>query len=211
MEKSEAKVDIKLFLKTLSPSITTAIWSIIIGVIFCASIIVLTRYKVSSIHQGYVNYVSGHHLTLGFLNKSVFSTGILGNALIFAFWLVAGVLVYVIAVDIVKGLRSTVEVEEELKYVHLNKTAVLRYNAIRFLIRLVTLAVWAPYLYVFFHKLLPEAVYLAIAASGAIKLYLRPIDAILSITLVAVAIHINIILLRLLFLRPRVFNDQILS
>jgi hypothetical protein len=211
MEKNDSKVDLKLFIRTLLPSTTSAIWSVAAGVLFCITVIFLSRYRTSSLHKGYINYVSGHSLTPSFLDKSIFSTGIVGNALIFAFWLVAGVIVYVLAVDIVKGLKSTFEVEQELSYVHLDRSALLKYTFTRLLIRLGTWIIWLPYLYEFFHSLLPAAAYLSIAASGATSLALRPVDAALSILLVAVTIHINIVLLRLVLLRTRVFNNQILS
>lgn len=211
MEKSETKVDIKLFADTLMPSLTSAIWTLLVAVIISGVVITLTRYRTSSIHNAYLTYTSGHSLTPEFLNKSIFSTGILGNALIFAFWLAAGILVYLLAVDIVKGLQSTFALEKEMSYVHLNRSELLKYTLIRLFIRLITLGVLVYYLYLFFHKLLPRGAYLAIAASGTHNIGQRIGDGLLSILLIALSIHIALILLRLLVLKPRLFNNEIIK
>lgn len=210
MQKNDRSIDLKLFGQTLLPSTSSAIFSVIAGVILSLGVIFLTRYKSSSISKGYLAYQSGHHLTLGFLNKSIFATGILGNSLIFAFWLVAGILVYVLAVDIIKGLKSTIETEQELTYVHLNRSAFLKYTLTRLFIRLITIIVWAVYIYEFIHKILPFAIYLSIVASGSGSITHMPVYVISGIAIVALAVHIHLILLRLVLLRPRVFNNQII-
>lgn len=209
MNHEDLKKDLKLLGRSLKPSATSAVLCVLVSVVIGTIVIFLTRYKDSFIRHDYQAYQANHSLSLGVLNKSLFSTGILGNALIFAFWIIVGILISFMAVDIVKGLKSAAATKQELNYVNLNKKALIRYTLIRLALRIVFLIILIIYILVLIHKILPLSIYLSIAASGGGSAFSIAKYIIGSILLTSAALHVAVILIRLTLLRPRVFTTQI--
>ena len=191
--------------KLLTPSAISSVICVVIGLVFSLVVIFINRYRSSSLRLEY-NYFSLHQsFSSSYLTGSLLKNNIIENIPLIFFWSLAGLVVYFIAADFVKLVTSAFEFRKELNYVHAKKPQLIRDFLLPLISRLVVVAIWIPFAIIFFQTILPYSARLAISASTASHIALVVGDIVLSIIITSVATHVHVVLLRLLFRRPRLF------
>jgi hypothetical protein len=127
------------------------------------------------------------------------------NAPLILFWAAVGLIVYMIAAEIVKSFGDGANLIKELDYVNVKRSDIIRSEAQKLLYRAGVLIAWLVYLRVFIKMLIPYAIAMAYAArlNGLVIDTLQVAGA---LGLVFIGIHLQVVFLRLLLLKTRVFN-----
>jgi hypothetical protein len=205
MSAQNKSLDISLFLKLLTPSMSSLVLSVLVSLGLSIGVIALSHYQSSSIRIQYLYYHAHTHAGSNHLANSLLQNNLINNLPLFFFWTLVGIIVYLIASDIVKAIQSTLEVKRELNYVHADRSSLVRSTIEQLIVRLIAIAIWFPYLFFFFRKIVPYVITLAIVSTTSGQAILLPAYIVLGVAVMSVAIHINLVLLRLIFLKPRLF------
>lgn len=134
---------------------------------------------------------------------------LLNNSLLFILWGSVGLVVYSIVQGALNELKQADKLLHELNYVHANRQTIVRNVALRAAIRLGALLTWWFVLRFLIYMLMPYAI--ATAHTSAANLTV-PSDwawSLLAGFALAVGLHVLVVLTRLVFLRPRLFGEQI--
>ena len=201
--------NLKKVISLVTPSSISALICIVVSLLFGLSVILVNRYQASSLRLEYLFYQKHRAPSSNHLVGNLLSNHFLNDLPLLIFWALIGVVIYLIAADIVRTVISANELREEMAYVHVNRSTLLRTVLEQLIIRVIVLAIWIPYIQFFFHTILPYGVSAAIVASGG-TLVTIPSYLVLSVLVIAAGLHVNLVLLRLLFLRPRLFSSQLI-
>lgn len=194
------------FVELLKPSWLSGVLCVFLGLVVSVGTVVINNYKSSPLRLDIIDYKSSHTLS------NITSNGILSNTLVknlplLLFWVVVGIVVYICAANIMRALSNTAEMKSEMEYVHANKHDII-VSAIEELgFRIGALLAWVVYIVFFFRHIVPYCVDLSLVGAGQLHTVTGYGYVMLSIVVLAVSLHINVILLRLLLLRPRVFGS----
>ena len=230
--------DIRLFAKLLRPSTLSTLVCLLISLFVVAGVAVMVNYRGSSFEQdllGFqqrqerekqdesapteevvfidengVEFVATVSLADDYqqINDSFANNSIVRNIPVMVFWMFVGVLVYFIVTGIAGALASAKAIDDELHYVNTSRKALLKEVYIKTGIRLATLIVWLLYIMLFFRVILP---YVLAAANigGSDILSIRAVPyTLLAFAVLAIALHLHLMLLRLVMLRPRLFSEE---
>lgn len=204
MATEQKSLDLKLFLKLLTPSASSLSFCVLVSLALSIGVVSFSHYQSSSLRLQYLYYQSHTNAGSGHLSNSLLQNSFISNLPLYFFWAIVGVIVYLIATDVVRAIQSTVEIEHELNYVNVDRKSLIKTASLQLLIRVVVIAVWLPYLFFFFRKVVPYVVTVALVSTSG-QAILIPAYLILGVLVMSLAIHLNFILLRLIFLRPRLF------
>ena len=205
-----AKIDRRLFGMLLTPSWLSGSMVVLISCLDCLAVVVLPRYQASSVRLDFLAYSAGQlSTTYQQVNSHLFSNSLFGNLPLLIFWGLVGLVVYLFAANIFTALYEAAELKAELDYVHADRHKLLWRPVQNLLLHLAVLLVWGVYILFFFHHVLPYSVATAIVGSGQLGTLQTSSYALLGIVIMAVALHIHIVLLRLLLLRPRLFSSSL--
>lgn len=191
------------------PSSISSVFCVVVSLILTLGVIFINRYNSSSLRLEYQYYQAHRTISNSSLTGSITQNQIVTNLPLIIFWLLVGVIIYIASVDIIKGIRSAVELRKELNYVNVHRVQLIRDTTVRIFLRLLVVAIWLPYLIIFFHHIIPYSVKVAILATTASNALHVAGYVVLSLAITAVAIHINLILFRLLLQRPRVISSTL--
>lgn len=210
MSSSLPKLDRRLYGILLTPSWLSGLFVTFSSLALCVGTSIISRYQASSVRLYFITYHAGR---LGDTYRR-FSDSILGNSFIsnlplFIFWGLVGLVVYLFAANIMTALRNTAELKNELDYVHADRGQLLWQSVRHLLVRLVVLVVWVGYIMFFFQRVLPYCVTASVVGSAQLNTTQDSLYILLSITVTAAALHIHVVLLRLLLLRPRIFSQAL--
>lgn len=195
--------------KLLTPSSLSAVLCLVSSLFISLGALFLNRFRSNSLGiQGSYRQTQ-QSLESSHLVGTIFQNQIINDLPLIIFWAIIGGVVYVFAVDIIKAFRNSVDLVEELDYAHVNKRRLLTDQLVRLGVRLLVILVWLPYIDVFFNSIMPYAIRVAIIASSAGNIIQVIIHMLLSVAIGTVALHINVIFSRLLFLKPRLFSNTI--
>ncbi|HET7320635.1 MAG TPA: hypothetical protein VFI84_03590, partial [Candidatus Saccharimonadales bacterium] len=133
---------------------------------------------------------------------------VVSNMPLFLFWAGIGVIVYFFAISIAGAFGRAVEMERELGYVNAPRQRIMRNAAIHTIVRLVMLGAWVVYMELFLRILLPYSLGAAhVAATSVLASAIA--YAVLSTSILLASLHIHVVMLRLIFLRTRIFGSSI--
>ncbi len=197
--------------KLLTPSALSAVLCVVAGIALSLSVIFINRYRSSSLQLQYQYYQSHHTVSNSNLTGSILNNPFIKNLPLIAFWAVVGVVVYLIAVDVIKALSSAIELRKELDYVHVHRKLLISNIFIQFGIRLAVIVVSLPYLSFFFNSVVPYCVKLSILATSVSSTLMVAVYVIASVLIFSVALHVVVVLGRLLFLKARLFTYAIVN
>ncbi len=202
--------DRRLFVLLLIPSWLSGIIAVIAGVGVAVGTIVLAHYRGSSVQVDFLRYRSGGTVS----DFETVSSGLQANKLIanlplLMFWGLVGLVVYLFAINIIEVVKNTAQLTEELGYAHVNRRRLVWDAAKRLLVRLLVIALWVPYILFFFHRLLPYCISNMTLASAKLPSFPGLMHTLLVVVIMVLAIHAHTVLLRLLFLRPRLFSKAL--
>jgi hypothetical protein len=199
-------VTAKEIVDLLTPSPMSSVICVVAGIVLSVGVIFINRYRSSSLQLQYQYYQAHHTVSNSILSGSILDNSIIKELPLIAFWAIVGVVVYLIAADIVKALNSAIELRKELDYVHVHRKLLISNILIQFAIRVAVLIVSLPYLIFFFHRILPYCVKLSILATDASNAFGVAIYVLSSVIIFAATLHVLVILVRLLFLKARLFT-----
>lgn len=122
------------------------------------------------------------------------------------FWMIIGLVAYSFVTAVYRAVTRAVDMGRELDYVHADRQALIRQAVIRLVIRLLALMGWTLYAALTVSSLLPYILAMSAAAKGAGDILLGIGYGAAAVGLAVVFLHIHLIFLRLVTLRPRVFG-----
>lgn len=134
---------------------------------------------------------------------------ILEDLPLLVFWAGVGTIIYSFAVAAVNAYSNIVNLKQEMNYVHADSRQRLRRATGSLLFRSIVLLFWVMYISFSLHLLLPYAVALAYAGSGTLGWLYDTAYIVAAIGLSVICLHLHTVLLRLLFLKPRLFGSVI--
>lgn len=196
------------FLLLLIPSSASGL-----GCLTLAALVVMVNYLKSSSGDSAINDgIAGfqvvfnpayHRLTDGLAQNSLAS-----NLPLLLFWSAIGAFVYVIAVRLVTVFSNTAKFQQSLLYANLERSNVLAVLAINFVVRLAAIFGWFAYCALFFKTLLPYAVNASQqVSSGTVVSHVGTLLG--AVVLLAIALQIHVIFIRLIMLRLRIFSSTV--
>ncbi len=203
-----SNLDSTLFRILLTPSWLSGMIAVSLSILLTAVTIVGTIYQTSSIRLDYLQYQAGSVLsTYDSINSKLSENNFISNLPLLIFWSLVGLVVYLFAANIFAAIHTTAELKTELDYVHSDRKQLLVTAVAHLLIRSCVLVVWVIYILFFIHHIFPYCVSSAIAASGQNGFIYNAGYALLGIGIMAIALHLHAVLLRLLLLKPRSFSS----
>jgi hypothetical protein len=191
----------------ITPSILSGVVTGVISVLVTGFAVVASYGKDGVLQQGLfaANNLSAptyHQITDNLAQNTAAS-----NVPLFIFWAAVGLIVYLFAINIVTAFSSGVLLEEELNYVNSQRSKLIHFEIMVALIRAAILVGWLVYVQVFMKLLLPYA----LAAAHAARLN-NMLSGLIQVGLAAltlfIGIHLQLVFLRLLLLKTRVFADK---
>lgn len=202
---TETKINNRLLGFLVTPSLLSGVFVAFISLGLVLAIIISGQLSGSNIRQEYLNYQAAKTTTTTSDYAPDNTTqALISSAPLMVFWSLIGVVVYLLAVNIITAIQHAKEVQDELDYVNTNRKGLLKTVAVHFLIRCVVVAVWIPYILFFLHWVIP---YVLTAANAGSMLTFDGIGvAALAILILAVSLHIHVVFARLLLLKPRIFS-----
>ena len=207
MSETTKRLPYKRVLELLSPSALGSVIYLVASLSLVLSVIFINRYRSSSLKLQYQYYQSHHTISNSYLTGSILQNSVVKDLPLVLFWALVGVVVYLIGFDVIKTLRSAVELREELNYVHVHRLSLIKDVFTKFAVRVVAIGLLLPCLLIFFHRIIPYCIKIAILTTAAGNLVGVIGYTVLAIIVASAAIHINLILIRLVFLKPRLFSN----
>ena len=197
------------YVKLVTPSLLSGAVSVLLPLLVVLVTLLSIRLQGSvlqnelyAIHQASIPVMELYGVMLSWVDSRQY----IMNIPIAIFWVVLGLVTYTIVVEVIRLFDEALHIEREMHYVHSNPGAIVRDLVIRFLLRMsaaVGLLSLAPYT---FGPLIKEQVAaaktLAAVASMATAMPVAGITGLFMLSLL-----IQTALLRLLFLRVRLFGD----
>jgi hypothetical protein len=154
-----------------------------------------------------VELIESSRSTIAAFNEAVFGNPVLNKILFFAFWMVIGLVVYVILIGLGSGLSVAERAVEELRFVHAQKDRITSELGIRVVLALLALGLGIIYLVLLFRVLLPFGVLCARIVAGDPGMTSVWGYGILGFLVLSGSLYFGMVLLRFLMLRPRIFGS----
>ncbi len=213
-DSSQAPSDAKRLVAFLAPTWLSSLICICFGGIVIFGTVLLTHVG-SDVQQSLIGLHSVYSQSS--VGTSVQTIGnnfgdntYLNNALLFLLWGSVGLVVYSIVQSGMKEFGQADKLLHELNYVHANRRDILRNVALRAAIRLGALCAWWIMLRFIIFTLVPYA----IATAHICAMHLLGVSdwahSLLAGAACALGAHVLIVLVRLVFLRPRLVGEEIL-
>lgn len=205
--------DWRLFLQLLKPSATSAITCILASLFVVAAIVGYINYQGSGFQYEFSQAQVRNQEEVfvdeyGYVVEDFEQNNMLDKIPVMVFWMFVGTLVYFLVTGIAGAISSAGEINNELHYVHVHRKALLREVYIKTTIRLVILGLWLGYIILFFKFLLPYVIAAAHVGAGNITTFMGILYALLAMFILAVSLHMHVIMVRLVALRPRLFSQN---
>ncbi|HEX7632840.1 MAG TPA: hypothetical protein VF401_00785, partial [Candidatus Saccharimonadales bacterium] len=196
--------------RLMRPSWLSGLLVVVVSLVIVVGAVVAMQFRSSDFHYLYQlqnqkpQAVANNYQTL---NNGVTSNALISDIPLILLWGGIGLIVYWCTMSLIRAYRSVGELEMELNYVHANRQELIHQTVWTVLVRIVVLLSWFLYLQATVHLLIPYAVAIGYAASGANGVILGAAYMAWGVGLLSVVLHIHVVLLRLLFLRPRLFGN----
>jgi hypothetical protein len=187
----------------LSPSWLSGLIVGFIWVVVVVAGLVSTHFSGSLWQKGLFHLGERSGETYQQLTSQVSDNRLIDNLPLFVFWLGMGIVVYYLAAAIYEALHQVAEIHEELHYVHVRRQELIRAAIEQFAVRFVAVTIAFIYIAAFFKKLVPYAL------AGLRHASLDPLHAVWVALLLLVGMHVITVLVRLMFLRERLFSSAV--
>lgn len=193
------------------PSWFSLLVSIALSLTIVIGTIVISHYNGSVLQKQLFDFratqdtatITGDYDSIG---DDISDNSLVSNLPLLFFWGLVGVAVYSLTINITSTLGNAVTFRKELGYVHANRSKLMRAALSRFVFRLGAVAAEAGLTVISLHQLLPYA----IAVSHASSINLISLGgagySLLALTVVMLTAYVHTVLLRLVFLKPRIFS-----
>lgn len=199
----------------LTPSWISALLSICAGLAVLTGVFFMAQYDGSS-YQQQIYEARSSNKTVDLNNETVIidddldEATLANSAPLLIIWSIVGLVVYMFAAGIVRAFQNAAELKTELDYVNVSRDNLLKQAFGHLALRIVIAATWIIFIVFFFNAILPYSIAAAKAASVEGILSLTGLSyALLSLLVMALGVHINAIMFRLLMFKPRVFSKAL--
>ncbi len=146
--------------------------------------------------------------TISAFSDTVFGNQTLTKVLYFAFWMIVGLVVYLILHTLIKGASVAAEDIQESTYKNIRVRDMLTNIGTRLAVRLAALTAWIVYWVFFIKTLLPLSVLLARTGTTDLSSPTGWLYGVSGLTVLVLSIHVHLIFLRLVALRARLFETS---
>lgn len=191
-----------------TPSWLSAFLCVVLALATTILVAVATTYKSSSLRIDLINYHSSTGVYQA-ANSKLFTNTFIANLPLIAFWTIVGFVVYLFTINIIRAISSTAELKDELEYVNVDRHSLIWSAVEQLLVHLLVLVVWVGYIVLFVQKILPYCMNLANIGATQISSVSGIFYLIASFAILTIALHVQVVMLRLLLLRPRVFSSAV--
>ncbi len=146
--------------------------------------------------------------TAGAFGDTVFGNQTLTKILYFAFWMIVGLVVYIILHAVIKGAAVAAEDIQESTYKNVRIREMLTNIGTRLAVRLAVLIAWIIYWAFFIKTLLPLSILLARSGASNLPSPTGWLYGLSGLAILVLCVHIHLIFLRLIMLRARLFESE---
>jgi hypothetical protein len=154
-----------------------------------------------------VELIETSRSTVAVFNETVFGNPALNKILFFAFWMVIGLVVYLIITSFGAGLSIAERAIEELRFVHAERERITSELFARLVLSLIGLGLGIIYTVLLIKILLPFGVLCSRIVAGDPGLISAWGYGLLGFVVLSCSLYFGMILLRFLMLRPRIFGS----
>ena len=199
----------------VSPSWVSGLLSICAGLAVLCGVFFMSQYQGSSYQQQIseardTNQSVNLNEATVIVDEDLNQATLANSAPLLVIWSIVGVVVYMFAVSIVRAFQEAADLKSELDYVNVSRNDLLKQAFGHLAIRIVVAVAWILFIVFFFNEILPYSIAAAKASSVVGLLSLSGLGyAFLSFTVIALGVHINAILFRILMFKPRVFSKAL--
>lgn len=199
-------IRLKLIGELLTPSWLSGLICVVAGLAVVMSSFAIMHYNGSSIQ--FLRQNESAKQSVITQNSDSVSTNLddnrfVSNAPLLVLWAGVGLLVYFLLAQVMKTFSHAADLEHSLDYVHVNRQKLIHQELLKFAVRAVILVAWFLYIQFTIHILIPYVVALAYAASGDLGWLTDTVYLAGAACLMIIGMHIHVVMLRLLLLRPR--------
>lgn len=153
-------------------------------------------------------FINSAHTTYSTYYNNIFGNSTLNSILFFVFWMIIGLIVYIFIMILNQGISEADEVAHELNYVHIQKNELLEQISIKLGIRFAVILGIAVYSFLFLKTLLPFSIANLQIVAGSLPNVTGIGYGFIGIFSLALGLHVFVVLLRLLYLRIRIFSSN---
>lgn len=146
--------------------------------------------------------------TFAAISNTVFGNPTLNKLLYFVFWMLVGLLTYILLYSLIRGASTTMEDVEETNYVNVTRGETLRIFITHSVLHIAIVLCWFVYTLFFIKIFLPFSI-----LSGRIGLTMLPgiqgwLYGLLGLIVLIGSLHIHVVLLRFSLLKVRAFGGE---
>ena len=201
----------KLFIILLTPSWLSGLVAVVASLAVMVTTVMALHFPGSSLqlllddHKGNTS----PSLSTGSLavSNNFSSNQLINDIPLFVLWGCVGLLVYSLIISTANTLGGAGELMAELNFTHVKRWRLLGQELGRLLIRVIVLVGWVLFTEITVHTILPYVIALTQFASSAVGVMNTVLDAALAFVVLTACLHLHVILLRLLMLKPRLFGQ----
>jgi hypothetical protein len=203
----------KLIVSLLLPSWLSGIFALIIGLVIFWGPFLLIHYGTTA-QQGFIGLNSAYQQSsLSVIEHNVSShflgSQLLSSVIFLAFWGAVGLVVYLLAYNTVRRAGDIFSLVKQLGYVHVVRHQLIQYHLRRGLLRILAVGAWCLLLPFLVYRLVPFSIAAAHASAMSGSLASNWLLSLLFCLCCILAIHVLIVLLRLMVLRTRLFGSSL--
>jgi hypothetical protein len=208
----EHNISKKRTMELFEPSWLSGLFAVLAALVITFGIILIFSFNNNIIKQqliGLQNTQSSQPtLTLPGQSPPGTTTSSLQNTWpLLGFWAVVGLMAYVIIELFFNTLHEFRQFNNELRYVHVKRRSIVKNTIISFLFRVCMAIVWLVFLDIFFRRIIPFSILSSHASASNLPKLSGILDGCMSIVLIVFGVHVNVVFLRLVLRRPRIFSS----
>ncbi len=203
---------LRLYYSLLLPSWLSGGFALLIGLLIFIGPYIVSHFGTTA-QEGFLGlHIVYQHSSLTTVAHSV-STQFLGNshvgqAVFIGFWGAVGLVTYLIAESLLRRAENFFSLIQEFGYVNVARHKLFQYHAVRILVRIIAVVAWCLLLPYFIYRLLPYSIAAAqLSSENGATIHIWLTSLLFSAACVLV-VHVLIIFLRLMVLRPRLFGES---
>lgn len=155
--------------------------------------------------------IASSQSTLEALNNTILGNSLLNKILYFVFWMTIGLIVYIILYAVMRGTGEAAEDLKETTYANIKRSKLMEDFARKSIVRLAAISGFIVFNIVFLKFLLPFS---SLAAQNASEKPFGPgnlVYGLMGFAVLVISFHVEVVLMRLILLRVRIFNQQEIS
>lgn len=201
-----------LFGQLLTPSWLSGLLVVVISLTIVVGSISRVYYQSSSLqllvwqHNNESHSIQNAYQPAG---STLSASALIENIPLFIFWGTIGVLIFLFVLGVLKALHKTRQLREEIYYVNADSQALLKQATIRLLVRVGVLLAWFFYIKYTLHTIIPYAITISHVGITLAGILYKSVYFMAAFILLVACLHLHSILLRMLFLKPRLFGQSI--